>query len=1034
MKKRSNLVEAAMYRKQIVILLIVCLVSLGVAGLVKMNKNEFPNMTIRQGIVVAVYPGLSADEIEKKLAKQLEDYVFEYKEVKKAKTKTVCRDGLCIMQVYLNDNVNDKDEFWSKFKHGLNAFKAELPPGVAALQVIDDFGDTTALLITLESEDKTYGELEEYLDRLKDRLRSIESVGRLNTYGMQKEQIAVYIDNEKLTKYGIDDKSLILDLTAKRFVTTAGSLKSDENKIPIYVDAGINSVREIENTVIFSDHVGNMVRLRDVAEVVREYPKDESFITNNGKKCLLLGIEMKEGCNIVDMGKSVESVLEDFDKDLPEEVAVSTITNQSEVVDDSVKTFLREFLIAIISVIIVVMLFLPLRVALISAVTIPVTIFIAISVFYIFDIEFNTVTLAALMVTLGMVVDDSIVIIDNYLELISEGEDRWRAAVDSATKLFKSVSSATFAISITFFPFIFTLKGVMRDFVFNFPIAMTIILFISLLNAELLVPSLLYGFIKRPSEKKNGRFRSPMMYMQKYYEAVLGKCFGHRKATIAIGLAAILVGGILFFALPRKIMPYAERNQFAVEIYMPSSAAIDETVKVADSLEHIIRQDKRVVSVTSFKGCSSPRFHAGYAPQLAGSNYAQFIVNTESNEATKQLLDYLTPKYSDAFANAYVRFKQLSYGEVVYPLEIRLSGDSDEELKKVATKLLSVLRSRPNLCQVKSDVCDPLPSITIKPDNELASRLSVNSIDLEIAMAMRYGGVINMGSAWEGDKQTPIVLKTKQTDRNTVEEIKEEQIPTHVGFSVPLRQIADIETRIDNSQKTRINGIKTVSIVADVKRGVNVTDEIADISALIDKEKLPSGVRLEYGGSKQEDDEVLPAIMKALALSVVIIFFILLTHFGKIITALFILANLALCIFGAAIGIKLQGIDVSLTCILGLVSLMGILVRNAIIMIDYAEELHEKEHYSIKESIYHSAIRRMRPIVLTSSAAAVGVVPMVLGGNSLWMPMGTVILYGTFITMLFILTVLPVSYSVLMSALQRKNNRKQESNLQTSKA
>lgn len=389
--KKRNVVEWAMHYRQIIILVVCCLVAFGIYSLPEMRKNEFPDFTIRQGIVVAAAPGNTAGEMLEQVAKPLEEYIFSYKEVRKEKTFSKSRDGIVYIQVQLNDEVNNKDEFWSKFRHGVSDFKSQLPSNVLALQVIDDFGDTSALLITMESEDKTYRELDDYMDDLKDRLRQIPAIGRMSTSGMQREQISVYIDNARLSKYGLSEQTLALSLLQKGFTTTGGRIKTDKYVYPIYVDKSLNTVFDVQQQIIYSDAQGNNIRLKDVARVVKEYPASDSYITNNGRKCLLLSVEMKKGQNIVKMGEDINEVLEAFQKELPEDVDIFRITDQSRVVGDSVDNFLHELVIAVIAVIIVVMLLLPLRVALVAASTIPITIFISLGLFHAFGIELNTV-------------------------------------------------------------------------------------------------------------------------------------------------------------------------------------------------------------------------------------------------------------------------------------------------------------------------------------------------------------------------------------------------------------------------------------------------------------------------------------------------------------------------------------------------------------------------------------------------------------------------------------------------------------------
>lgn len=1021
-KKKRTMVEWAMHYRQIIILTTCCLIAFGIYSLPNMRKNEFPDFTIRQGIVVAVAPGNTSEEMVEQVTKPLEDYIFSYKEVKKEKTISKSRDGIVYIQVELNDDLNNKDEFWSKFKHGIATFKSQLPSNVLAVQVMDDFGDTSALLITMESEEKTYRELDEYMDVLQERLRRIPSVGRMSVSGLRKEQISIYIDPERLSQYGLGEKTLSLALMQKGFATTGGRVNAEGYTCPIYVAKSLNTLYDVQQQIIYTDPQGNNIRLKDVARVVKEYPQMESSITNNGKKCILLSVEMKKGQNIVKMGEDINAVLDNFQKELPQDVSLFRITDQSQVVGDSVVNFLRELLIAILAVVLVVMILLPMRVALVAASTIPITIFISLGLFQAFGIELNTVTLAALIVTLGMIVDNSIVIIDSYLEMIGEGCSRWHASIRSTMHFFKSIFSATLAISITFFPFLLTTTGMIHDFLLSFPWAITIVLGVSLLVATMLVPFMQFWFIRKPLQQKaGGKSFSFLDLLQRYYNRLLDVCMAHPIYTLGIGLLSIVAGAVWLQHLPQQLMPFADRNQFAVEIFLPNGTRVEQTAEVADSLEHILRQDSRVVSVASFKGCASPRFQNSYAPQIAGSNFAQFIVNTTGNKETVELLDEYAPKYSNYFPNARIRFKQLSYSEAAYPIELRLSGENWQAVKQDAERIKEELHKIPGLILIQSDVNEPQAALNVVLHEDEASRLGISNLTVESTLAMRYNSGIPLAQVWEGDYSIPIVLKGDNADNATLAAIGNEQIPAGNGLTtVPLRQVADVVPAWEDGQIVRRNGIYTITVQSELQRGENGMEKTGQIQNALKDFDLSPGVSLKYGGDVEDNEDKMPPVMAGLMVAAVVIFFILVFHFKKVSIAALIFCSMLLCVFGTAAGIWIQGVDFSVTCVLGIVSLMGIIVRNGIIMIDYAEELRKTERLCVRDAIYHSARRRMRPIFLTSAAASMGVIPMILGGSGLWMPMGTVICYGTLITMLFLLTVLPAAYLLIFRGSSRK--------------
>ena len=473
--------------------------------------------------------------------------------------------------------------------------------------------------------------------------------------------------------------------------------------------------------------------------------------------------------------------------------------------------------------------------------------------------------------------------------------------------------------------------------------------------------------------------------------------------------------------LPQKLMPIADRNQFAVEITLPTGTAIDRTVAVSDSIAHILRRDPRVVSVTSFNGCASPRFHTAYAPQIAGTNYAQLVVNTVSSEATEEVLDEYTPRYTGYFPDAWVRFKQLSYSQAVYPVEIRISGENVGQLRIVSDQIVSMLRAMPEFDMVRTNYNEPLAATRVVLKEDEASRLGVNNLAVETTLAMRYGSGLPITSLWEGDYNLPVVLKGMRADSASSVDLEDELIPVMAGIdAVPLRQVAQVEPCWKEGQIVRRNGVYTITVQADPGRDQNAMALTKTVVGKIDKMEIPDGVSLAYGGEVEEDEENMPLIMSALVVAAVIIFFILVVHFHKLNIALLIFVSISLCVLGAATGVLIHGLDFGVTCVLGLISLMGIIVRNGIIMIDYAEELRKTEKLSVRDAIYQSARRRMRPIFLTSAAASMGVVPMILGKSGLWMPMGTVICYGTLITMVLLLTVLPVSYWLIFRGSTRK--------------
>jgi multidrug efflux pump subunit AcrB len=428
-----------------------------------------------------------------------------------------------------------------------------------------------------------------------------------------------------------------------------------------------------------------------------------------------------------------------------------------------------------------------------------------------------------------------------------------------------------------------------------------------------------------------------------------------------------------------------------------------------------------VKSVTAFKGASSPRFHFVYAPKMPSPAYAQFIVNTHTATQTTELLAEYTNQYAFHFPEAYVRFKQLDFQAVEAPVEIRFSGDDMEELKMQADKMLAFLNTMDECLRVRTDFGDLLPGAQIELNPVEAGRLGINKALVSLQLSSNYGGMA-VSTLWEGDYPLSVVLKPEATDLgfNSIGDVHVSgMIP---GATVPLRQIAEIHPEWTQEQIVRRNGIRTISVLGDLKWGVNATKANDKVKEYVNSQVipyLPSNIEIWYGGEDELNAEIVPALTQALTIAVFIIFLILLFHFKRLNLALLTFSSCLLILFGAAFGTWVMGIELSMTSMLGMVSVMGIVVRNGIIMFDYTDELRLKRKMPVREAAFEAGKRRMRPIFLTSAAASMGVLPMVISGDLMWMPVGTIIFFGTLIAMVFVVTILPISYWLIFRGVDR---------------
>ena len=1092
MYKRDH-IQGALRNHGIIFFVFGVLMAFGIWALPQMSKDEFPQFTIRQAVVAAIYPGATAEEVEQQVTVPLEAFINSYEEVNRQMTYSTTEDGVVYCYVMLRNSITSKDQTWAKMRAGLNLLKkTQLPAGVADVVLIDDFGNTASILLSVESNQRSVTELQPYAERLTRQLSEIDAMGKLKILGSQREQIVVTLDLPRMASYGLTPSALQAQLLLQGLRTVGGQ---DESAGELRVDIPYSSEYEIARQIIRTDPLtGAVLRLQDIATVERRLPKPEQFVMCyntpqptspsekgsgdvaqptspmrgepegcpssvsagglSGEAGLIISMEMEPGNNIVAFGESVQQVLDEAALQFPPDIRLHRVTDQPKVVDDSVRSFLRDIFISILVVIAVMLLLFPLRTALVACTGVPVCIAICIGLMYLTGIELNTVTLAALIFVLGMIVDDSVIVIDGYTNLLDQGWSRWYSATVSTRQLFVPMSLATCAIAGMFFPMTKIITGPLGEFVQLFPFAVLFALGASIFYAAWMTPYLSTQFIRRRGESTT-RFEKVQelffTWLQRSYDRLLLFCFRRRWFTYGLLIAALGSGVFFLTRLNLQLLPKAEREMFAVEIHLAQGATVDQTAALADSLARMLVADSRVLTVTSFVGHSSPRFHATYTPAMPAPNYAQFVVGTADYRATAELLRELGPRYEHWFPNAYVRFKQLDYQVVKNPLEVRLAyapfveaGEHEATMQLYIDSIRAYMASRPELVWVHSDYDDIASQSRIVLKADEASRLGVTQASLSLYLASVTRGVTITNIYEHGNTSpTPVVLHSTLNDQPSTSlpfergaggvslnpqhstslpfergaggvSLNSLLIPTATGTWVPLRQVADIVPAWHHASIEHRNGVPTITIGADL---VGATSQVAaerTVSRWLDgfRQRHPTDALLiRFGGLSEINGMIVPQILWSVVAALLVMFVLLLYHFGRIRLALLALSSAALCLFGAMLGLWLFRLDISITAVLGTVSLIGIIVRNAIMMYEYAEELRHTRGLSVSEAAYEAGRRRMRPVFLTSATTALGVLPMIIAHTSLWMPMGVVICFGTIFTLPLTLTILPVLYA-----------------------
>jgi multidrug efflux pump subunit AcrB/outer membrane protein TolC len=1017
-----NPVKFSLQYPTVTVILTVLLALVGLRAFFSMPRTEDPSITIRTGLVIALYPGATSEQVEKQVTKTLERHIFKFPEVRKGKTFSTSRPGVVVINVELEDHVKNTDLFWSKLRHELNETRAtELPGGVRGPIVNSDFGDTVAMLIAVHGKRYGYRELRDYVDRIQDELRTIRDVGKLATYGGQSEEVWITSSLARVSQYFANPLQVAQALQQRNVIEGAGKFEADNAGMQMRTTGIFTTEDQIRNVLVDVSRTGQPVYIRDFANVERRYQDPTFLVRHDGEPSILLSVEMQKGRNIVQLGEQIDQVFARLKSILPPDIQLDLVANQPQVVKERMSSLSHEFMLAIIAVVLVAMILLPIRVAMVAALAIPVTLCATLGVMNALGIALHQVSIAALIVVLGIVVDDAIVIADNYVELLDRKVPRLEAAWRSASDVVVPVFTATVTIVCSFLPLLI-ISGSVGEFVAALPVTVAIALMVSFIVAVLLTPILCRFFIKKglhdhekgdPDEAK-GKF-NVLDRLQGGYQVLIRWFMGRKRHAVLVGVVAFVAGIALFTTVREQFFPSAERNQFVIDVWMPQGTRIESTDAVMARIEKQLAGHDAVVHYATFVGQSAPRFYYNVNPQQPDPAYGQFIVNTKSVEATSRLVAELRPELANLAPEALVIVKELQQGEQMEaPVEVRISGDDIAELKRLGSQVEAILSSVPFSTYVHQDFYNDSSLLDVNINNELANRLGItNSSVSRLLQGAFDGGPVS--TFWEGDRPVTIMLRLDQESRSSFSDIRNSYLTSQLTDArVPLRSIATLEPEWQTSRIVRRNGVRTITVRGFVKQGWYGSDLLKEARPRIEALQLPLGYRIEYGGEKMNSDETFPQMIVALGISLLAIFLVLLVQFRTIAEPLVIMSSIPLALPGAALGLVITHNPFGFTAFIGMISLTGLVVRNAIILVDYIRE-KLAEGQTLEQAATDAGARRLRPIFLTSMAAAVGVTPMILSGSSLWSPLASVIAVGLICSMFFTLLVVPVLYVLVKS-------------------
>lgn len=1006
--------------RQVVFVASFVALALGLNSLLTMPRQDTPTISVFQAVVAVPYPGATAAEVEQQVTRPLEQYLFSYTEVDAKKTKSITRDGVVIVTVELNEWVKDQKAFWSRLRLGLGELKAStLPSATLPPFVNSDFGDSVALLINVSSPRRSYEELRRYTERIEDGLRVVSGIGRIKRFGDRNDSIYVEADSQRLARFGISLPTITAALMLQNAMPDTGTIKAGDVEVPLHTVGRFTTPDDVRQQVVFSDPVQNrVVRIGDVATVKRRSSDPDSFIRVNGRNdaALMISVEMQPGQNIVAFGKAIKEKLNEARALLPSDVDVVVINDQPAVVDAAIGHFIKEFIISIVAVMLVTVVLLPPRVAATAALAIPLTISATFCVLHAMHIELHQVSLAALIVVLGMVVDNAIVIVDGYVENLDRGMSRWDAAWRSAHELLVPIIAATIAIVLAFAPLNAFLTGNSGEFIWALPVTVAIALGLSLIVALLMTPLFCMIFIRQGLKGDHGSIGAVVLNnVVAVYERVIRRAMRHPYVTTTFALLTVPASVLLLPVIKQKFFPAVERDQFVVEIDMPVGTRLEATDRVVREIEGLLHADSRIPKFAAFIGTAAPRVYYSFAPEFPRPSYGMLLVSTKDAKGTEQLVHEYSAKFGHVEPGVRIDVKELQQGEEYgAPVEVRLVGPELATLREYGDRVRAIAQTIPGATQVRDNFRDGF-GIDLRVNNEVANRLGLATTLIAAQVRTGFAGW-PVTQLWEHDAVVPIVLRLDTERREDYSALNSFMLGAALtNAPVPLGEVAKLVPNWSPSQIAHRNGVRTLTVFVTPDVDTLPSEVALPLQKKLADLKLPPGYRLEFGGEYENQLKTSRQMVAALAASVALIFGVILFEFKTVRETLLVMLAIPLTLFGALAGLILTHNVFSFTAGVGMISLVGIVIRNAVILVDYANHLRRHENLDAVAAAVGSGTRRLRPIFLTTMAAAVGMIPMLIAKSPLWAPLAGAFSVGIIWSMVMTLVVIPALYGVIMS-------------------
>ncbi len=1019
-----NLTQFSIEKNRITFMLLATVMILGLTLYQDLPRDSMPPYTVRVANVITQFPGASPERVELLVTDKIEKVAQELPELKKVTSTS--RTGLSVVTVEIKEEVapNNMQEVWDRLRRKLSALQG-LPQNTNPFLDDDGVGDVYGIVVGLSSDGYSEAEMKEYADDIKDAFIKLPDAAKVELGGEQEERVFIEYDNAVLKEYGLSSSKLQSVINSVNILSSGGEINLEDERIILEPTGNFNSLEEIKKTLVPVGDGSQIVYLDDITNISRGYiDPPKQLVTVNGKKAITLHINLKDGANIIEMGEDVNRLMKEWEARLPIGLELSRISSLDVYIENKISDFVVNLIQSISIVLLVMLIFLGLRTGGIIASLIPMVTIMTLMIMGAIGMGLNQVTLAALIMALGMMVDNAIVVAETIMVKMENGIEAKKAAIDACSELFTPLLISTLTTSAAFLAF-YLAETTMGDIVGPIFVVISIALLSSWLIALTVITLLCYLFVKvKPKGESKPNFIDRVInWLKGYYKNLILLAL-NIKRTILVIIVALFVAALYGFTIIEFVFfPDSDRNMITVDINLMQGTRIERTIEVVQAIEKYMTDtlqvnDQRntgIVDWSSFIGEGPESYDLGYSPDEANSSYAHLLVNTSDFTVNQDMINRLDNYCFNKFPEADIKVAFLGAGGGGTPIEIKVTGDDPDELSVLAEQVKIRLSSIPGTKNVKDDWGPKSKKFIIKIDQARAQSAGVTSEDIATSLQTVLDG-FQTGEYREDDKSIPLILRSAGSQQQSLESIETMNVYSQSsGKNIPLIQVAEIVPDWQYSKIKRLDIFRTIVVSSELTETGNASAITNEIRPWMDEQQAnwPTGYSYLFGGDAENTAENMGSVIKYLPLSGFIIVLLLIIQFNSVRKMTMVVSTIPLAVIGVVMGLLIFNQPFGFMPFLGVISLAGIVINNAIVLIDRMEIEQKDYGRSEHDAVIVACLQRFRPILLATFTTVLGLIPLYISGGDMWEGMAIAImvglLFGTLITLLFI----PCFYSVL---------------------